>query len=140
MIFNKNKITDWDYRMQILYFVLNKKYNKKVIMQDKKIGLFATLNFDKNDYFDLYTNKKDSKLYKKLMNINNKKIINFSKQIQLKKELYAKNKNIEDDELRKKNFKQLRQIQNQLNNKIDCFNSLDEIKQTINKEVKMTNK
>ena len=63
--FNKNKIMEWDYRMQILYYIIGKPWDLKIAMSDYDNNLFCTQNYDVEAFTELFINKKDSKLYKK---------------------------------------------------------------------------
>ena len=118
------------------------KYNELVAQLTQQQFISITVNLylqNKNTFknFVVEANKiiSDKKIIKPIKQNDN----NLEQQIQLRKELYVKAKNIKNDEIRKKIYKELRQIQQQLNNNINCFNSLNEIKQTISKEVQNDN-
>jgi hypothetical protein len=67
VILRPYNIINWEYRMQIIYLILNKPYYKEEAVHDMVINQFATNNFIKEEYIELFYERENSKLYKRLI-------------------------------------------------------------------------
>ena len=67
VILRPYNIINWEYRMQIIYLILNKPYYKEEAVHDMVINQFTTNNFNKEEYIELFYEREKSELYKRLI-------------------------------------------------------------------------
>ena len=67
VILRPYNIISWEYRIQIIYYLLNKPFDRNEILRDSTIGQFVTYNYNREEYIELFYERENSKLYKRLI-------------------------------------------------------------------------